>query len=107
MFFEQYETEPTLAVARFLIGYSELPREQYAERLPDLHARGTKALGAMERHISQREWFVGDSPTLADIALYGYTHCCEEGEFDLGPLPSVRRWLERVAAMSGHVAMAV
>src|SRR5437868_7781221 len=74
MFFEQYETEPTLAVARFLIAYSQLPREQYAERLPGLHANGTKALSAMNKHLEGREWFVGESMTLADIALYAYTH---------------------------------
>ncbi len=106
MFFEQYETEPTLAVARFLIAYSQLPREDYEKRLPRLWEGGAKALAAMERHLDEgREWFVGDTPTLADIALYAYTHCCEEGEFDLGPCSNVRAWLDRVAAMPGHVAM--
>jgi glutathione S-transferase len=105
MFFEQYETEPTLAVARFLIRYSGLEPEKYQDRLPDLHARGAKALGAMDKHMQGREWFVGDSPTLADIALYGYTHVCEHGGFDLAPLDNVRAWLDRVSAMPGHVPM--
>jgi glutathione S-transferase len=105
MFFEQYETEPTLAVARFLIAYSGLDRKDYEKRLPRLHADGTKALGAMDRHMQDREWFVGSSPSLADIALYGYTHCCEEGGFELGPFEHVRGWLERVAGMPGHIAM--
>jgi glutathione S-transferase len=107
MFFEQYEHEPAVAVARFLIGYSGLPREQYEKRLPRLHADGERALGAMERHLDGREWLVGGSMTLADIALYGYTHCAEEGEFDLGPYPAVRAWLTRVAAEPGHIAMGV
>ena len=105
MFFEQYETEPTLAVARFLIGYSRLPREQYEKRLPRLWDGGTKGLAAMDGYLDGREWFVGDQPTLADLALYAYTHCCEEGEFDLGPFGNVRAWLDRVAAMPGHVAI--
>ena len=107
LFFEQYEAEPTLAVARFLIAYSQLPREDYEKRLPRLWEGGTKALAAMERHLGDdRDWFVGDSPTLADIALYAYAHCCEEGEFDLAGYPAVRSWLDRVAAVPGHVPMA-
>ena len=105
MFFEQYETEPTLAVARFLIGYSQLPREEYEKRLPRLWEGGNKGLSVMDKHLADRAWFVGDMPTLADIALYAYTHCCEEGEFDLTPFPAVRAWLDRVAAMPGHVPM--
>lgn len=105
MFFEQYETEPTLAVARFLIGYSQLRREEYEKRLPRLWEGGNKGLAVMDKHLADRAWFVGDMPTLADIALYAYTHCCEEGEFDLSPFPAVRAWLDRVAAMPGHVPM--
>jgi glutathione S-transferase len=103
MFFEQYETEPTLAVARFLIAYSQLPREQYEKRLPRLWEGGTNGLGAMDAYLDGREWFVGTEPTLADIALYAYTHCCEEGEFSLKEFGNVRAWLDRVAAMPGHV----
>jgi glutathione S-transferase len=105
MFFEQYETEPTLAVARFLIAYSQLPRAEFEKRLPRLWEGGNKGLAAMDRHLAERAWFVGDSMTLADIALYAYTHCCEEGEFDLEPFTNVRAWLNRVAAEPGHVAI--
>jgi len=59
----------------------------------------------MEGHLADRTWFVGDSMTLADIALYAYTHAAEEGEFDLGGYPAVGRWLDRVAAEPGHVPM--
>jgi glutathione S-transferase len=103
MFFEQYEHEPSIAVARFLIGYSQLPREQYEKRLPRLWADGARALGTMERHLGDCSWFVGDAMSIADIALYAYTHAAEEGEFDLGPYPAIARWLERVAAEPGHV----
>ena len=105
MFFEQYEHEPAIAVARFLIGYSQLPREQYEKRLPRLWTDGARALGTMERHLADRAWFVGDSMTLADIALYAYTHAAEEGEFDLGGYTAIRRWLDRVAAEPGHMTM--
>jgi len=106
MFFEQYEAEPMLAVARFLIAYSQLSRAEYEKRLPRLWEGGAKALATMERHLRNGgNWFVGDAPTLADIALFGYAHCCEEGEFDLAPYPHVRDWLARVAAMPGHVPM--
>jgi glutathione S-transferase len=103
MFFEQYDHEPAVAVARFLITYSGLPRERYKERLPLLRANGERALAAMDSHLEPREWFVGRAMTLADIALYAYTHVADEGGFDLEPYPAVRRWLARVAATPGHV----
>ena len=105
MFFEQYEHEPAIAVARFLIGYSQLPREQYESRLPRLWADGARALGTMERPLADRSWFVGDSMTIADIALYAYTHAADEGEFDLSGYPAIGRWLDRVAVEPGHVPM--
>jgi glutathione S-transferase len=105
MFFEQYEHEPAIAVARFLIGYSQLPRSQYESRLPRLWADGARALDMMERHLAERTWFAGDSMTIADIALYAYTHAADEGEFDLGGYPAIGRWLDRVAAEPGHVPM--
>lgn len=105
MFFEQYDLEPNIAVARFLIAYAGLPREQYEKRLPRLQEGGLKALAALDRGLTGRAWLVGDSMTLADIALYAYTHVAEEGEFDLEPFPAIRSWLGRVAAQPGHVPM--
>jgi glutathione S-transferase len=105
MFFEQYDHEPAIAVARFLVALSGLAREDYEKRLPRLWEQGAKALDAMERHITGRTWFVGDQMTLADIALYAYTHVAAEGEFDLGPYPAIGEWLTRVAAEPGHVAI--
>jgi glutathione S-transferase len=102
-FFEQYQHEPAIAVARFLIAYSELPREQYAERLPGLMKTGYVALDAMERHLDGKSFLVGERYSLADISLYAYTHVAEEGGFDLDPYPAIRAWLERVAAQPGHV----
>ncbi len=102
IFFEQYDHEPAIAVARFWLAYSGRP-EAFAERLPERHAAGEKALAAMEQHLHDRAWLVGDGMTLADISLYAYTHVAPEGGFDLGAYPAIRRWLDRVASEPGHI----
>jgi glutathione S-transferase len=102
MFFEQYDHEPALAVARFWVAYSGRP-EAFAARLPERLEAGYQALAAMERHLDERAFFVGHDLTLADIALYAYTHVAHEGGFDLGPYPAVRAWLDRMASARGHV----
>jgi glutathione S-transferase len=103
MFFEQYDHEPAIAVARFLIGYSDRPRGDFEGRLDGLWTAGYRALDAMEAHLAGRDWLVGDRMTLADIALYAYTHVAEEGEFDLGRYDAIQPWLDRVAAQPGHI----
>jgi glutathione S-transferase len=105
MFFEQYDHEPAIAVVRFLLAYSALPREEVDERVEARKPAGYRALAAMEAHLDGREYLVGDRLTLADIALYAYTHVAEEGEFDLAPYPAIRAWLERVADEPGHVPL--
>jgi glutathione S-transferase len=102
MFFEQYDHEPAIAVARFWLAYSGRP-EAFADRLEERTPAGHRALAAMERHLEGREFFVGDALTLADIALYAYTHVAHEGGFDLSGYPALGRWLERVAAEPGHI----
>jgi glutathione S-transferase len=102
MFFEQYDHEPAIAVLRFWLAYSGRP-EAFADRVVERTEAGHRALGAMERHLGEREFFVDDGPTLADIALYAYTHVADEGGFDLSSYPAIRAWLERVAALPGHV----
>jgi glutathione S-transferase len=104
MFFEQYDHEPSIAVVRFWVAYSGRP-EEFADRLADRTAAGYRALDAMERHLAGREFLVGVSPTLADIALYAYTHVAPEGGFDLTGYPAIAAWLERVAAMPRHVSI--
>ena len=103
MFFEQYDHEPAIAVARFLILYSDRPRSEFDGRLDGLWAAGYRALDAMEAHLTGREWLVGDRMSLADVALYAYTHVAEEGEFDLSRYEAIPRWLDRVAAQPGHI----
>jgi glutathione S-transferase len=99
-FFEQYDHEPHIAVARFwlLKGIAFDPAQMEAKR-----AGGYRALDAMERHLGGRSFLVGERYSIADISLYAYTHVATEGGFDLGPYPAVRAWLARVAAQPGHV----
>jgi glutathione S-transferase len=103
LFFEQYDHEPSIAVVRFWLAYSGRP-DAFADRLEERTAAGYRALGAMEGHLAAGgEWFVGDRMTLADIALYAYTHVAHEGGFELARFPAVQAWLARVAAEPGHV----
>ena len=103
MFFEQYDHEPAIAVVRFWLAYSGRPREDFADRLDERLATGYRALDALERHLDGRTWLVGEGMTLADIALYAYTHVADEGEFELDRYPAIGAWLERVASEPGHV----
>ncbi len=100
MFFEQYSHEPYVAVLRFWAhaGIEPGPAEAEARR-----RGGEAALAALERHLGDREYLVGPGLTVADIALYAYTHVAGEAGFDLGRLPAVGAWLRRVAAAPGHV----
>jgi glutathione S-transferase len=104
MFFEQYKHEPGIAVTRFWVAYSEDPPP--AAEIEARRAAGYLALDAMERHLGDREYLVGGRFTVADIALYAYTHVAPEGGFDLGPYAAVRAWLGRVAAQPGLVPIA-
>ncbi len=105
LFFEQYNHEPNIAVVRFWVAIADAPAPE-----AELDARrrgGHAALRAMEGHLAEgRAFLVGERYTIADIALYAYTHVAPEGGFDLEPYPAVRAWLERVATQPGHVAMA-
>jgi glutathione S-transferase len=102
MFFEQYDHEPALAVVRFWVAYSGRP-DAFADRLEERMAAGYRALDAMERHLDGKEVFVGNRLSLADIALYAYTHVAHEGGFELESYPAIGAWLDRVGAEPGHV----
>ncbi|MEO8668704.1 MAG: glutathione S-transferase family protein [Bauldia sp.] len=104
LFFEQYSHEPYIAVARSWLHIIDGGREKIgAERLADLHRRGHLALAVMEARLSSADWLAGKSYSVADIALYAYTHVAHQGGFDLAPYPGIRTWLDRVAARPGHV----
>ncbi len=98
MCFEQYSHEPNIATVRYWITHGvEMTAERVAA-LPGKRKGGEAALAVMEGHLGGRRFFVGERYTIADIALYAYTHVASEGGFDLGPYPAVRAWLGRVAA---------
>jgi len=107
LFFEQYDHEPTIAVRRALTVYPERNREATSERMAQLLERGHRALGVMERRLSVAEWLAGDAFSLADIALYAYTHSADVGGFDLGRFPGIGAWLVRVATLPRHIAIDV
>ncbi|MCE5232229.1 MAG: glutathione S-transferase family protein [Mizugakiibacter sp.] len=104
MFFEQYSHEPYLAVARFICRWLPDGHPRRAE-LPRLHERGAQALAVMERHLQSHPWFGGAVYGVADIALFAYTHCAGDGDFDLAPYPAIAAWLARVRAQPGFVSM--
>ena len=101
-FFEQYSHEPYIAVARFWAIAGITPPD--SEREAKLRG-GTAALRAMESHLTGRQYLVAERYTIADIALFAYTHVAPEGGFDLEPYPAIRAWLERVASQPGHIAI--
>lgn len=103
MFFEQYSHEPNIATPRYWITHRVEMTEERRATLAPKHERGYEALGVMEGHLENRTFFVAERYTVADIALYAYTHVAPEGGFDLTGFPAVRAWLDRVSAQPGHV----
>ncbi len=104
MFFEQYSHEPYIAVARFMVRYLN-QAESHKERLAEKQQRGYRALDVMEGHLATHAFFV-DTYSIADIALYAYTHVADEGNMNLHNHPHTRAWLTRVQAQPGHMSMA-
>jgi glutathione S-transferase len=104
MFFEQYNHEPNIAVARawLHVFHTEMTEERRGA-LEVKQKRGYDALGIMEKHLESRHFFVGGRYSVADIALYAYTHVADEGGFDLEDFPAVRAWLERVSSQPGYI----
>ena len=103
-FFEQYSHEPYVAVARFIQLYQGMPEER-REEYEVCHVRGHKAFRVMEQQLQRTPYLVGEQYTLADIALYAYTHVAHEGGFDLSGYPAINAWLARVASHPRHVTM--
>ena len=108
MFFEQYNHEPNVATLRFWLAFVGEQRLSDLQRslLPGKREAGDAALRLMDEHLAGRAYLVADRLSLADIALYAYTHVSGEGGFDLAAYPAVTAWLERVAGEPGHLPMA-
>ena len=107
MFFEQYSHEPNIATMRYWLAYVGEDRLSEAQRgqMPAKRAAGEAALRLMDEHLETRLFLVGETLSLADIALYAYTHVAAEGGFSLGAFPAVVKWLEAVRAAPGHISI--
>jgi glutathione S-transferase len=103
LFFEQYSHEPAIAVARFICKFLPAGHPRRAE-LPGLHARGHKALAVMEAELAESAYIAGAQFSIADIALFAYTHDAAAGGFDLSPYPNVQNWLAQIRARPGFIA---
>ena len=104
MFFEQYSHEPNIATLRFGLQHLGLDEARQAQ-VAGKRTQGYAALAVMEAHLVDHSYFVEERYSVADIALYAYTHVADEGGFDLEPYPAVRAWLDRVAAQPGHITI--
>ncbi|AFY40501.1 Glutathione S-transferase domain protein [[Leptolyngbya] sp. PCC 7376] len=102
LFFEQYSHEPNIATSRYWISILKQP-EKYQNNLAKKQKEGYQALDVIESHLAQYQFFVDEKYSIADIALYAYTHVAHEGNFDLSDYPFVRAWLERVARQPNHL----
>ncbi len=103
MFFEQYRHEPAIAVNRYILNYMADASGQ-AARVAENAEQGAHALGVMEARLAAQDWLTAGCYTIADIALYAYTHNANEAGFDLAAYPAIGRWLARIAAEPGHIA---
>ncbi|MEO6040763.1 MAG: glutathione S-transferase family protein [Croceibacterium sp.] len=107
MFWEQYNHEPNLATLRYWLAYlgeAQLTDLQRAQ-IPGKRAAGDAALALMDDHLAEHAWFAGGVVSLADIALYAYTHVCDAGGFRLGDYPQVQAWIGRIEALPDFVPM--
>jgi glutathione S-transferase len=105
MFFEQHSLEPNLGAAYFWLTLVKGGRELQRHALEDWMEEGYRALGVMEKHFATHRFAAADRYTIADIALYAYTHVAQTCDYDLARLPAVRDWLKRVADQRNHVTM--
>jgi glutathione S-transferase len=105
MFFEQHSLEPNIGAAYFWLALIKGGRDLQSHALEDWMENGDRALGVMEMHLTKHPYFVADRFTIADIALYAYTHVANQCDFDLTRFPATRDWLDRIAAEPGYVAM--
>ncbi|MGA8562278.1 MAG: glutathione S-transferase C-terminal domain-containing protein, partial [Pseudolabrys sp.] len=105
MFFEQHSLEPNIGAAYFWLALIKGGRELQSHALEDWMENGYRALGVMETHLTRHRFFVADHFTIADIALYAYTHVADQADFDLTRFPAIRAWLARVADEPGYIPM--
>ena len=105
MFFEQHSLEPNVGAAFFWLALIKGGRDLQTHALEDWSENGYRAFGVMEKHLAKHPYFVADRYTIADIALYAYSHVAHECDFDLAAYPAVRDWLARIESVPGHISM--
>ena len=105
MFFEQHSIEPHIGSAYFWLTLVKGGRDLQQHAVEDWMEEGNRALGVMEKHLKHHRYFAANRYTVADLALYAYTHLAHECDFDLGPFPAIRAWLARVEAQPDHVSV--
>ncbi len=106
MFFEQNAHEPSVAVRAAILTYPQRAHLRTPAQLDPLLENGNRALAVMETQLQQTPWLAGDTCTVADICLYGYTHSAgTKGGFDMSAFPAISAWLDRVADLPGHVPL--
>jgi glutathione S-transferase len=105
LFFEQHAILPNIGAAYFWLCLVKGGRDLQRHALDDWLEEGQRSLGLLEKHIARHSYFAGDTYSIADIALYAYTHLAEQCDFDLAPFPALRAWLERVRREPGHIPM--
>ncbi|BAT60007.1 disulfide-bond oxidoreductase YfcG [Variibacter gotjawalensis] len=105
LFFEQYSHEPAIAVRRAILVYPERKAQATPERLAQTLEAGNRALAVMEKRLADSDWLAGNAYSIADIALYAYTHMAHLGGYDLAQFPAISRWLKRVAATPRYVTV--
>jgi len=103
LFFEQYSHEPYIPVARFICRWLPDDHPRRAE-LPRLRERGVQALAVVEQQLARQPFIAGAEYSVADIALFAYTHAAADGGFDLSTFPQIQAWLQRVRTQPGFVA---
>jgi glutathione S-transferase len=105
MFFEQHALEPNIGAAYFWLSLVKGGRELHTNSIEDWMERGYRALQVMDDHLKDHDYFAAGHLTVADIALYAYTHLAHQCDFDLEPFPSIRAWLQRIEQEPDYVPM--
>ena len=104
LFSEQYSHEPYIAVARNLISWQR-QKDAFPDRLAECARKGAHSLDVMQRRLAEHDWLAGTAPTVADLALFAYTHRADEGEFDLSRWPGMLAWVARVSSLPGGTVL--
>ncbi len=105
LFFEQHAIVPNIGAAYFWLCLVKGGRELQQHALDDWMEEGQRSLNVLDKHASRHRYFAGDTYSIADIALYAYTHLAEQCDFDLSPFPALREWLNRISREPRHIAM--